>query len=66
MTKIIQNNISLSRYPGNVNNRISKIGLIRLYQSLLSKNKIKKDGPAYRRLIEITNRDEDLFPKKGE
>jgi len=65
MTKITQNNKSMSRYPGNVNNHISKIGLIRLYQSLLSQNKIKQDGPAHRRLIEITNRDEDLFPKKG-
>lgn len=36
-----------------VNNNISKIGLVRLYQRLLSENRIKEDGAAHRRLNKI-------------
>ena len=34
----------------NTNNHISKTGLIRLYQHLLSKNRIQNNGSAHRRL----------------
>jgi hypothetical protein len=39
----------------NVNNSISKVGLIRVYKDLLSKKKIKIDGPAHRRLQRLMN-----------
>ena len=39
----------------NVNQYISKIGLIRVYKDLLAKKKIKPNGPAHRRLIKMMN-----------
>tara|TARA_R100000781_G_scaffold57421_1_gene37086 strand:+ start:2792 stop:2959 length:168 start_codon:yes stop_codon:yes gene_type:complete len=39
----------------NINQHISKVGLIRMYKSLLSKKKISTDGPAHRRLKRLMN-----------
>ena len=39
----------------NVNNKISKGGLIRLYRRLLAEKRIQYGGCAHRRLMQITN-----------
>lgn len=43
---------------GNVNNYISKIGLIRLYKKLLADNKININGPAHKRLKKLINEED--------
>ena len=44
----------------NVNQHISTIGLIRMYQRLLSEKKIKENGAAHRRLNRIL-KDKECF-----
>tara|TARA_R100000656_G_C3953081_1_gene128782 strand:- start:157 stop:324 length:168 start_codon:yes stop_codon:yes gene_type:complete len=46
----------------NVNQHISKVGLIRMYKDLLAKKKISVDGPAHRRLKRLMN-EEDWWDK---
>ena len=46
----------------NVNQYISKVGLIRMYKNLLANDKIRKNGPAHRRLMKFMN-EEDWWDK---